>query len=64
MSRFNPLPLETARKLRGLTMADLAKRINKSAATVSQTLHGKSSAVKTVFALCAELGVPVEKVWK
>ena len=62
--RFDPNPLENARKLKGLTLADLAKRINKSPATVSNVLAGKVAAVKTVFALCAELGVPTAKVWR
>jgi antitoxin component HigA of HigAB toxin-antitoxin module len=62
--RFDPDPLNHARKIRGLTLADLAKRINKSTATVSMVLAGKVCAVKTVFALCAELGVPTAKVWR
>lgn len=62
--RFDPNPLESARKRKGLTLADLAARINKSPATVHNVLAGKVAAVKTVFALCAELGVPTHRVWK
>ena len=63
-ANFNPDALDRARKLRGLTYAALGKRINKSAATVCLVMQGKACAVKTVFDLCAELGVPTSKVWR
>lgn len=62
-ARFDPNPLITARKRRGLSVSELAKRVNRSPAAVSLTLRGKSAAPWLIFAMCSELNVPTTKVW-
>ncbi len=57
---FNPARLTLARELRGLTKADLADRVGKSPAAVSQFEMGRHRPdPKTIAALALALGVPL-----
>lgn len=61
---FNPKPLRDARRVKGWTLAELARMIGRSQPTCSDILAGKRAAIWTVRKMADALGVDPADCWR